>query len=229
MSLVFRHSLVLIWYCIHNSPIVRTFTHLVDEGAQTARLALIKEAPVSHITILSLPNATTKMASKLHTVVTHRTIPHSSNIMDTDNNSNSNKTSCSRANSAAGPRSAGSPRPAVAAPVSPRIDETKIPQEVQEHGSDTRRYLQRHITPTLLEGMKQLASLEPEKPIQALGKFFLGIPVAATTTRVPYTRTGPAATMAMEGVKLLAATQNKPEDHIKWMGEWLLARSAELE
>jgi len=149
-------------------------------------------------------------------------------MMDTDNNSNSNKTSRSRA-SAAGPRSAGSPRPAVAAPVSPRIDETKIPQEVQEHGSDTRRYLQRHITPTLLEGMKQLASLEPEKPIQALGKFFLGIPVAATPTKVPYTRTGPAATMAMEGVKLLAATQNKPEDHIKWMGEWLLARSAELE
>lgn len=149
-------------------------------------------------------------------------------MMDTDNNSNSNKTSRSRA-SAAGPRSAGSPRPSVAAPISPRINENEIPQNVQEHGSDTRRYLQRHITPILLDGMKQLASLEPEKPIEALGKFFLGTPIAATTTRVAYTRNGAAAAMAMEAVKLLAATKDKPEDPVKWMGEWLLARSAELE
>jgi len=141
--------------------------------------------------------------------------------MDTDSNSNSNsnnKTSRSRAPAAA-PRAAGSPR----------INEAEIPDDVQEHGSETRRYLQRHITPVLLDGMKQLASLEPEKPIQALGMFFLGSTITGTTTRVPYTRSGPAATMAMEAIKLLAATKDKPADPVKWMGEWLLARSAELE
>jgi len=77
--------------------------------------------------------------------------------------------------------------------------------------------------------MKQLAVHEPEKPIQGFGNFFLGTAITATATRVPYTRIGSAATMAMEAVKLLATIEEKPEDPVKWMGEWLLARSAELE
>lgn len=71
----------------------------------------------------------------------------------------------------------------------PRISGLDVPQDVKEHGSEIRRYLQRHITPVLLDGMKQ----------------------------------------AMEAVKFLAATEDKPEDPVKWMGEWLLlARSAEF-
>jgi len=35
--------------------------------------------------------------------------------------------------------------------------------------------------------------------------------------------------MALEAFKRLAASADKPEDPVKWMGDWLLARYAELE
>lgn len=45
------------------------------------------------------------------------------------------------------------------------------PEKPVAHGGPTRQYLNSHITPHLLEGMKYLAAYEPEKPLQWLAKF----------------------------------------------------------
>ncbi|EON62095.1 hypothetical protein W97_01314 [Coniosporium apollinis CBS 100218] len=57
----------------------------------------------------------------------------------------------------------GSPHPA-AAPIAP-------PTQPTLHGSPTRVYLNQHVTPYLLEGMKRLAIEEPEKPLRWLAEF----------------------------------------------------------
>ncbi|TKA28174.1 hypothetical protein B0A50_04145 [Salinomyces thailandicus] len=45
------------------------------------------------------------------------------------------------------------------------------PDKAVAHGGPTRQYLNAHITPHLLEGMKYLAAYEPEKPLQWLADF----------------------------------------------------------
>jgi hypothetical protein len=109
------------------------------------------------------------------------------------------------------------------------IKEDKVPEHVRENGADFRRYLNAHITPIFLEGMKQIATHGPEKPIEALGNFFLGVPIVAGTVRKPYRRGGPETAMVMEATKLLACSKIRPENPVPWMGRWLLARSAGYE
>lgn len=45
------------------------------------------------------------------------------------------------------------------------------PERPNAHGSPTRVYLNQHVTPHLLEGMKYLAAYEPEKPLRWLSEF----------------------------------------------------------
>ncbi|EME44118.1 hypothetical protein DOTSEDRAFT_130735 [Dothistroma septosporum NZE10] len=47
------------------------------------------------------------------------------------------------------------------------------PDKPVAHGGPTRQYLNGHVTPHLLEGMKYLAVYEPEKPLQWLSEFLL--------------------------------------------------------
>jgi hypothetical protein len=87
------------------------------------------------------------------------------------------------------------------------------PAVLQPDGSPFRRWINEHITHTLLQGMKLLREHEPEKPLKALGEFFLGN----------------VAMMALEASDALAAMQVKPDEPKKWYGKYLLARSAEFE
>lgn len=45
------------------------------------------------------------------------------------------------------------------------------PDNAYQHGSSTRVYLNQKVTPHLLEGMKHLAAVEPEKPLKWLSEF----------------------------------------------------------
>ncbi|KAK7725038.1 hypothetical protein SLS57_003951 [Botryosphaeria dothidea] len=47
----------------------------------------------------------------------------------------------------------------------------ELPTQPNPHGSQTRVYLNQNVTPHLLEGMKKLALLEPEKPLKWLSDF----------------------------------------------------------
>jgi hypothetical protein len=114
-------------------------------------------------------------------------------------------------------------------PTQPRIDEHEVPDKIREHGADFRRFLNREIVPTCLQGFKLLATHEPEKPIKALGEYLLGVPIVAGDVRTPYRRGYPAAGMVLEANMLLSTMEVKPQDPRDWMGRWLLARSAEYE
>ncbi|KAK0660972.1 COMPASS component SDC1 [Lasiodiplodia hormozganensis] len=46
-----------------------------------------------------------------------------------------------------------------------------LPTQPNPHGSPTRVYLNQNVTPHLLEGMKRVALLEPEKPLKWLSDF----------------------------------------------------------
>ncbi|KAK7542442.1 uncharacterized protein J3D65DRAFT_613812 [Phyllosticta citribraziliensis] len=59
----------------------------------------------------------------------------------------------------------GSPRPGQ------QQAQQQLPREALPHGSPTRVYLNSHLTPYLLEGMKKVAVLEPEKPLKWLSDF----------------------------------------------------------
>jgi hypothetical protein len=121
------------------------------------------------------------------------------------------------------------PPPLLRRPTQPRIDGNELPEEILEHGAELRRFLNREIVPTCLEGLKLLATHEPEKPIKALGEWFLGVPIVATTVRTPYRRGCPVATFILEAQNLLGVMGPKPENLRECMGRWLLARSAEYE
>ncbi|KAL1634370.1 hypothetical protein SLS56_002380 [Neofusicoccum ribis] len=47
----------------------------------------------------------------------------------------------------------------------------ELPTQPNPHGSATRVYLNQNVTPHLLEGMKRVALLEPEKPLKWLSDF----------------------------------------------------------
>jgi hypothetical protein len=81
------------------------------------------------------------------------------------------------------------------------------------------------ITPVFLESMRLIAIHEPEKPLAALGNFFLGVPIVACAVHTPYRRDGPEAAMVMEVVRLLACSNVRPEEPAKWMGDWPLVFS----
>jgi hypothetical protein len=81
------------------------------------------------------------------------------------------------------------------------------------------------ITPVFLESMRLIAIHEPEKPLAALGNFFLGVPIVACAVHTPYRRDGPEAAMVMEAVRLLACSNVRPEEPAKWMGDWPLVFS----
>lgn len=61
----------------------------------------------------------------------------------------------------------------------PYIPSEIIPPSVQDsgkhanHGSQTRAYINTKVTPTLLEGLKIVAEVEPEKPLWWLGDFLM--------------------------------------------------------
>ncbi|KAK8218462.1 hypothetical protein HDK77DRAFT_19967 [Phyllosticta capitalensis] len=59
----------------------------------------------------------------------------------------------------------GSPRPGQQA------QQQQLPREALPHGAPTRVYLNTHVTPHLLEAMKKLVAVEPEKPLEWLSKF----------------------------------------------------------
>lgn len=40
-------------------------------------------------------------------------------------------------------------------------------------GSQTRKYLNKHVTPTLLEGMRLVAKNKPEDPLRYLGEYLI--------------------------------------------------------
>ncbi|KIW07615.1 uncharacterized protein PV09_01565 [Verruconis gallopava] len=61
------------------------------------------------------------------------------------------------------PAARGSPHPA------PPV--TVPPSQPNPHGSPVRVYLNQKVTPYLLEGMKQLAIEEPEKPLKWLAEY----------------------------------------------------------
>lgn len=142
------------------------------------------------------------MASTYYPVVTHRNITEVSNMMDTGNNSNT-----APSLPALVPRSASS---------------------AHQHGAPTRRYLNEHITPTLLEGMRLLKENEPAQPLKALGEFFLGRDTITGCQRVGFSRKV-VAELVIEATKLLAVSPTKPANPKEWFGNCLLARSAELE
>ncbi|KAI9838436.1 MAG: hypothetical protein M1837_002491 [Sclerophora amabilis] len=48
-----------------------------------------------------------------------------------------------------------------------------VPIRAVEHGAPFRRYLNTKVTPTLLEGMKQLALEQPKDPLKYLGDYLL--------------------------------------------------------
>ncbi|KAI9759651.1 MAG: ribosomal 40S subunit protein S13 [Chaenotheca gracillima] len=48
-----------------------------------------------------------------------------------------------------------------------------VPLQAVEHGAPFRRYLNSRVTPTLLEGMKQLALEQPKDPLRFLGEYLL--------------------------------------------------------
>ena len=100
--------------------------------------------------------------------------------------------------------------------------------DLQEHGAPTRRYLQEKVQPVLKEGLKLLKQHEPSQPLKALGEFLLGTDTITGYRRVPISRKV-VADLVIEAMKILAVSKNKPEDPLKWMGEWFLARSAEYE
>ncbi|WPH02479.1 Hypothetical protein R9X50_00534300 [Acrodontium crateriforme] len=50
---------------------------------------------------------------------------------------------------------------------------TARPDKPVAHGGPTRQYLNQHVTPHLLEGMKFLAAQEPDKPLQWLANFLM--------------------------------------------------------
>jgi hypothetical protein len=119
------------------------------------------------------------------------------------------------------------PPPLTRRPTESRIDEHALPAEILEHGHEFRRFLHREIYPTAVEGFKLLQTHEPEKPLKALGEWFLGIPIVATATRTPYRRGYPAAAYILEATNLLGVMKTRPSNPREWMGRWLLARSAE--
>jgi len=112
-------------------------------------------------------------------------------------------------------------------PIDPASTPNVSPEKAYEHGAPTRRYLNKNIVPTLLEGMKLVTFYQPEKPLKALGEYFLtGVDTISGCEKAPYSRNVVNETV-MEGVKLLS--RHEPEDGKKWFGEWLVKRSAELE
>jgi hypothetical protein len=121
------------------------------------------------------------------------------------------------------------PPPLTRRPTESRIDEHALPAEILEHGHEFRRFLHRENYPTAVEGFKLLQSHEPEKPLKALGDWFLGVPIVATTVRTPYRRGFPVGTFILEASNLLGVMKTKPSNPREWMGRWLLARSAEYE
>ncbi|RAR14985.1 compass complex subunit protein [Stemphylium lycopersici] len=54
---------------------------------------------------------------------------------------------------------------------SPHPSTAQAPTQPIPHGSPTRVYLNQHVTPHLLEAMKNLATLEPEKPLKWLSEY----------------------------------------------------------
>ena len=100
------------------------------------------------------------------------------------------------------------------------------PTELQEHGAPTRRYLQGKVQPALKEGLNLLKQHEPSQPLKALGEFLLGTDTITGRQRVPFSRKV-VADLVLEATKILAVSRNKPEEPLKWMGQWFLAHSAE--
>jgi len=101
------------------------------------------------------------------------------------------------------------------------------PEKAYEHGAPTRRYLNKNIVPTLLEGLKLVTFYQPKKPLKALGEYFLtGVDTISGCEKALYSRNVVNETI-MEGAKLLS--RHEPKDGKKWFGEWLVKRSAELE
>ncbi|CAD0083758.1 unnamed protein product [Aureobasidium vineae] len=110
-------------------------------------------------------------------------------------------------------------------------------------GDPTRAYLNA-VALHVLEGLKRLTVLRPEKPIKMLGEYLLRrhagqpddqdniLPRAAQSytgdesSRDYKHRTGLPA-YCMEANKYLA--HYKPQEPLKWLGQWLVARSAEHE
>ena len=107
-------------------------------------------------------------------------------------------------------------------------DAPRAPGTAHQHGAPTRRYLNEHIVPTLLTGMRLLKENEPDQPLKALGEFFLGNDTITGCQRVGFSRKV-VADLVMEATKLLAVSATKPENPKQWFGNWLLARSAEFE
>ena len=54
-----------------------------------------------------------------------------------------------------------------------KVTDSAIPTVAAEHGAPFRRYINGKVTPSLLEGMKELGVKQPEKPLQWLGEFLL--------------------------------------------------------
>lgn len=55
----------------------------------------------------------------------------------------------------------------------PSIDVTKVNIAETIGGSQTRKYLNEHVTPVLLQGMRLVAKEKPENPLKFLGEFLL--------------------------------------------------------
>ncbi|KAH0286183.1 hypothetical protein M436DRAFT_66081 [Aureobasidium namibiae CBS 147.97] len=101
------------------------------------------------------------------------------------------------------------------------------PEQAYQHGAPVRRYLNEHIVPPLLAGLRLLKDHEPNKPLKALGEYFLtGHDNISGCERVPFHRES-VAVIVMEASKYVAMFM--PENPKKWYGNYLLARSAELE
>ncbi|KAF2186994.1 hypothetical protein K469DRAFT_705543 [Zopfia rhizophila CBS 207.26] len=53
----------------------------------------------------------------------------------------------------------------------PSAPQTAAPDKPNLHGSSTRMYLNQNVTPYLLEAMKHLATMEPQKPLKWLSEY----------------------------------------------------------
>ncbi|CAX41764.1 COMPASS/SET1C histone methyltransferase complex subunit, putative [Candida dubliniensis CD36] len=52
-------------------------------------------------------------------------------------------------------------------------ENSQLPMHEIVGGSSVRRYLNQHLTKTLLEGLKEVAQIKPEDPLKYLGEFLI--------------------------------------------------------
>jgi hypothetical protein len=72
-----------------------------------------------------------------------------------------------------------------------------------EYGDPFKKYMFRHIVPTIQQGFRLLKTNEPEMPLKALGELFLGVDDISGWAKVGFAR-GPVAEIILEANRALS-------------------------